>query len=204
MLRAIPVVEGTNRGVFALRRFVHPGKERCEFCRAGIDERHPHLLERASGALRCVCPACASASEADHLRVHPRRERIDGIAITAVQWDTLGIPVELAFLVRHADGRCSAHYPGPAGVVRSEIAPESWTDLMRTNPAVAEFDADVEALLVNRAAGPGEAWRISIDECYALAGIMRRHWRGLSGGPEVWKEIDAWLAAPAGKTAGHA
>ena len=28
-----------------------------------------------------------------------------------------------------------------------------------------------------------------IDECYKLVGLIRTHWRGLSGGDEVWDEI---------------
>ena len=30
---------------------------------------------------------------------------------------------------------------------------------------------------------------VPIDECYRLVGLIRMHWRGLSGGTEVWKEI---------------
>jgi len=32
-----------------------------------------------------------------------------------------------------------------------------------------------------------------IDDCYALAGIVRTRWRGLAGGGEVWKELDAFF-----------
>jgi hypothetical protein len=30
---------------------------------------------------------------------------------------------------------------------------------------------------------------VPIDACYKLVGLIRLHWRGLSGGAEVWKEI---------------
>jgi hypothetical protein len=29
-----------------------------------------------------------------------------------------------------------------------------------------------------------------MDKCFQLVGIIRRNWRGFSGGEEVWKEID--------------
>ena len=59
---------------------------------------------------------------------------------------------------------------------------------------VREMEADVEALLVNRIGhsrgftGP-EYYIVPIDECYKLVGLIRVHWRGLSGGTEVWQEI---------------
>ena len=32
-------------------------------------------------------------------------------------------------------------------------------------------------------------WIVPIDECYALVGLIRTRWRGLTGGAEVWGEI---------------
>jgi hypothetical protein len=34
-----------------------------------------------------------------------------------------------------------------------------------------------------------EYFIVPIDECYKLVGIIRLHWRGLSGGAEVWGHI---------------
>lgn len=56
------------------------------------------------------------------------------------------------------------------------------------------MESDVEALLVNRVghargfAAP-ETDVLPIDECYKLVGLIRAHWKGLSGGTEVWQEI---------------
>jgi hypothetical protein len=57
---------------------------------------------------------------------------------------------------------------------------------------------DVEALLVNRVGrargfSNDEYYIVPIDECYKLVGLIRAHWRGLSGGPEVWEEIAAFF-----------
>jgi len=51
------------------------------------------------------------------------------------------------------------------------------------------MEADVETFLVNRVGKPAEYYIVPIDECYRLVGLIRMHWRGLSGGTEVWKEI---------------
>ena len=54
---------------------------------------------------------------------------------------------------------------------------------------LAHLDPDVEALLVNRMNGAREYYLVSIDRCYALIGLIRSHWRGLSGGAEVWEAV---------------
>ena len=55
----------------------------------------------------------------------------------------------------------------------------------------------MQALLVNRVRGARRQWIVPIDECYALVGLIRTHWRGFTGGAEVWQELDA-LLRPAG------
>ncbi len=58
---------------------------------------------------------------------------------------------------------------------------------------------DVEALLVNRLGAArgsdvAEYYLAPIDECYKLVGLIRSHWRGLSGGSEVWPQIGQFFA----------
>ena len=65
---------------------------------------------------------------------------------------------------------------------------------MAENPVLREFEPDVEALLVNRVGPAREYYRVGIDECYKLAGLIRIHWRGLSGGQAVWDEIGRFFA----------
>jgi hypothetical protein len=69
---------------------------------------------------------------------------------------------------------------------------ETWNDIVQENPALIEMELDTEALLVNRlehARHPSEYYLVPIDKCYELVGIIRSHWRGFSGGAEVWEEI---------------
>jgi len=56
------------------------------------------------------------------------------------------------------------------------------------------MQADVEALLVNRSQDAREYFIAPIDKCYELVGTIRVHWRGLSGGDEVWRAIDKFFA----------
>ncbi len=48
---------------------------------------------------------------------------------------------------------------------------------------------DVEALLVNRVGDRRDYFIAPIDSCYELVGLLRVHWRGLSGGTEVWERV---------------
>jgi hypothetical protein len=79
------------------------------------------------------------------------------------------------------------------GATESLLELETWRELEEANPVLRELDDDVEALLVNRAGGRRQHSLVPIDDCYALAGVMRTHWKGFGGGAEVWREIDAFF-----------
>jgi hypothetical protein len=58
----------------------------------------------------------------------------------------------------------------------------------------------VEGLLVNRLGysrgySATEYYLLPIDECYKLVGLIRLHWKGLSGGTEVWKELGEFFSS---------
>jgi hypothetical protein len=55
------------------------------------------------------------------------------------------------------------------------------------------MEQDVEALLVNRSRGAREHFLVPMDKCYSLVGLIRMHWRGFSGGKEVWEEIEQFF-----------
>ena len=56
------------------------------------------------------------------------------------------------------------------------------------------YQPDVETFLVNRVGKLHEYYIVPIDECFRLVGLIRLHWRGLSGGAEVWKQIGDFFA----------
>jgi hypothetical protein len=75
------------------------------------------------------------------------------------------------------------------GPTESLLRFEAWTALEEANPVLATLAPDVESLLVNRSRGARRYWLVPIDECYALVGLVRTHWRGLTGGTEVWQQM---------------
>jgi hypothetical protein len=186
-----------SRTAFAsLRRFVgdRPAGERCELCSAAIPPGHRHLMEATTRRFVCTCDPC-SLLFADHpgmrYRALPRRTlRLVEFRLTEANWDDLRIPINMAFFSKTgADGRVVAQFPGPAGATESVLDPGAWNALEEANPILREMLPDVEALLVNRVGATRDHYLVPIDLGFALAGLIRIHWRGLSGGAEVWEEI---------------
>jgi len=110
------------------------------------------------------------------------------------EWASLLIPINLAYFFRNSElGRVVANYPSPWGAMESSLDLEYWSVIANRNPVLKKFEPDVEALLVNRISGAPEYFRVPIDHCFRLVGLIRTHWRGLSGGSEVWQEIDGFF-----------
>jgi len=184
-----------------LRRFVRPRKpaEQCDLCSVELGPDHPHLFAPATRQLLCACDACAllfsAQAETRYLRVPRRLRALADFRLTDAQWDALLIPVGMAFFSYNSvEQRVMALYPSPAGATESLLPLEAWTEIVTDNPTLAAMAPDVEALLVNRVRGKREYYLVPIDECYRLVGMMRMGWRGLSGGPDVWREIDGFFA----------
>ncbi len=122
--------------------------------------------------------------------------RLEDFRMTDAEWDAFGVPIGLAFFVQGAsDKRIAAFYPGAAGTTESLLDLTGWSALVAHNPLLAELEPDSEALLVNRVRDVREYFLAPIDRCYALAGLIRAKWRGLSGGEEAWTAIDDFFAA---------
>src|ERR1700694_3752879 len=98
--------------------------------------------------------------------------------MTDAQWDRLQVPINMAFFYRSSPaGKVTALYPSPGGVVESLLTLEAWQSFVDDNPLLGELEPDVEALLVNRVGAARDSYRVSIDECFKLAGLLRYHWR---------------------------
>jgi hypothetical protein len=52
----------------------------------------------------------------------------------------------------------------------------------------------VEAVLLNSARGARDCWLVPIDDCYRLVAVIRQHWKGLSGGRDVWPAVGEFFA----------
>ncbi len=185
----------------SIRRFARrrTAAERCEMCDAELAANHSHLVEPASRRLACTCEACAilfSGRSDTKFRRVPRLVRfLADFRMTDQAWDGLQLPINLAFFLRSTPaGRVVALYPSPAGATESLVEPDSWRTLEDENPILRSLEPDVEALLVNRVKESRECYLVGIDECYKIAGLIRTHWRGLSGGQAAWDEIERFFA----------
>ena len=206
----------TTSAFSALRRFAREETERaaareqaaqekaaqefCELCGEPIPTEHRHLLEVATRKIMCVCRPCSilfdreAASEGRYRLIPDRHLFLEDFQMGDAQWESLRIPVDMAFFFHSAPAkRVVAFYPSPMGPTESLLKLDTWEELETQNPVLKKMERDVEALLVNRVRGAREHFLVPMDECYSLVGLIRMHWRGLSGGREVWEEIDRFF-----------
>jgi hypothetical protein len=186
----------SGRGLASLRKFVRKSREaeRCDLCAITLREQHQHLVDPNTRRLLCACDACAvlfSASGETNYRRVPRDARyLSEFTLSDQAWNSLAIPIGLAFIYSSSVWKqMLAVYPSPAGPTESEIDKDSWQDLVADNPVLAKLNPDVEALLINRMRGARQYFVAPIDECYKLTGVVRKYWRGFSGGDEGWEQI---------------
>jgi hypothetical protein len=206
------MVEQGDRKAFStfssLRRFVNEeseketkaAQEHCDLCGEPIPPEHRHLLEVSTREVMCVCRPCSilfdseAASEGRYRLVPDRRLFLEDFEMSDVQWESLRIPVDMAFFFYSTPAeKVAAFYPSPMGPTESLLKLGAWEELERCNPVLEGMARDVEALLVNRVRGTREHFLVPIDECYSLVGLIRMHWRGLSGGREIWEKIDRFF-----------
>ena len=204
-----PVMAGGIAVSPRLGRFLRPARERapapgecCELCASPIALGHRHLLELEPNRLRCVCSPCALLFErpgagAGRYRAVPDRVlRLEGFELDESRWYDLAIPVGLAYFVRSSrESRVRAFYPAPMGAVESKLGLDAWSAIERDNPVLAAIEQDVEALLVRRLPSGEDFWVVSIEACFELVAILRTRWRGLTGGEQLWSEVETFFVA---------
>jgi hypothetical protein len=206
------MVEQGNRKTFSafssLRRFAQEESEKveaareqvadelCELCSEPILPEHRHLLNVSTREIMCTCRACSilfyeeAASEGKFRLIPDRHLFLEVFEMSDAQWESLRIPVDMAFFFYSKPAeRVVAFYPSPMGPTESLLKLGAWEELEKDNPVLKGMERDVEALLVNRARGAREHFLVPMDKCYSLVGLIRMHWRGFSGGQEVWEEI---------------
>jgi hypothetical protein len=169
-------------------------------CAQPIGPEHRHLLDLRDRRLLCSCRPCSilfdrPAEVERRYRLLPEDvRRVEGFDLGEPLWQSLRIPVDLAFFFHSSTAeRVTAFYPGALGAVESQLALESWTELVSRNPVLAGLEPDVEALLVDRTRDAREHWLVPVDRCYELVGIIRTYWHGISGGDDVRPRVDAFF-----------
>ena len=176
----------------------HERTEVCELCAARIAPHHQRLLELEKRMVTCACDPCAilfGGNARQRYRRIPRDvRRLRDFVMEDHEWESLLIPINLAFFVYSSPAhRVIAQYPSPGGAMESSLDLEYWDAIVNRNPVLTNFEPDVEALLVNRLSSSPQYYRAPTDQCLNLVGIIRTQWRGLSGGTEVWQQIDCFF-----------
>lgn len=171
---------------------------RCELCSLPLAELHRHLFESATKELVCACDGCAYTFQGvagTRYKPVPRDARaLDDAVASQIPWEQLSLPINLAFFVRDGDtGHVCGYYPSPGGVTKSNLPFDAFDDLFPGAALAENMEDDVEALLVNRLTQKTEAFIVPIDRCYELAGLIRIHWRGFSGGEDMRQEMEAFF-----------
>jgi hypothetical protein len=174
--------------------------EACDMCHTAIAEAHQHVLDPALRKLECVCDACAilfsSQGQTKYRRVPRRIRALEKFALSEEQWDSLQIPIGIAFLFHSSrDRRVVAMYPSPGGGIESQLPLDAWAEIEAANPQIGRLDYDVEGVLIYRMGGIHKYFVIPVDECFRLIGLVRLHWKGFTGGAAVRKELQAYMDA---------
>src|SRR3712207_3362371 len=173
------MVDRGNRRAFStfssLRRFAqeesgeaqsaatNTAQEHCDLCGELIPPEHRHLLEVSTREMMCACRPCSilfdstAASEGRYRLIPDRRLSLEGFEMSDVQWESLRVPVDMAFFFYSTPAeRVVAFYPSPMGPTESLLTLSAWEELERCNPVLGGMERDVEALLVNRVRGARE------------------------------------------------
>jgi len=176
---------------------------RCELCGNAITDSHGHVAQIETRKLLCACRACCflfrgnGTARGKYKTVPQKCLYLAESVMTTSQWNELQIPAGMAFFFfNSALNRTVACYPGPAGATESLLPLESWNNIVKAHPLIAELSPDVEALLVDNLKerkSPG-CYVVPIDACYELVARLRRRWKGFDGGDEARRDIDAFLA----------
>ncbi|MFY9826032.1 MAG: DUF5947 family protein [Thermoanaerobaculia bacterium] len=204
---------GDSPAIGRLRELLKPrprvaSEERCELCGVPIPPEHRHLVNLETRSLVCACRPCgllfthAGAAGGKYRTIPERYLFARDLVLTAAQWESLQIPVDIAFFFHNsALGHGAAFYPSPAGATESLLPLGTWEELKARNPLLAGLEPDVEALLVYKRSGGFECYVVPIDACYELVGRIRLRWKGFQGGEEAWSEIGAFFAGLREKSA---
>ena len=182
--------------------------ERCDLCRQEITVTHQHAVNLDTRGLLCTCRACylffahEGSGQGRYRAVPERYVAAPDFVLADEQWDAFRVPAAMAFFFFNSSlKRTIALYPSPAGATESLLPLGAWPRLIRANPLLETLRPDVEALLVSRRPRGFECHIVPIDACYALAGRVRRHWKGFAHG-EMGTGIETFFATVRTRGAG--
>jgi hypothetical protein len=177
-------------------------QERCDLCNTTVPDDHRHLLHLVERQIVCACEACWALRSGDpeYRPTGMRTLWLEGFQCDAEIWGAFQIPIGLAFFMRSTmSGGVVAFYPSPAGATESELNLEAWEAFVAQNPRLSELEPDAEALVVNRLSDPPQYVVAPIDSCYALVGLIKSRWEGISGGTALREAVPEFFEAMRGR-----
>jgi len=177
----------------------HPQIRYCDVCGTTAEFRHWQLVHVPTRRLICCCEACTSAltkwHDGQYRRVPQSIEMLPDFCMTESQWDRLKLPINLGFLYYSSpDRRVLSVYPGAFEAIGGKSPAGLWEELTQQNPILRSFKPDVEGLLVNRVGKTRRYFRVPIDESYQLFSFMRDNWSGVTGGVNLWRQVETCFA----------
>ena len=176
-----------------------PG-ETCEMCSEPIPDDHRHVVNLDSRSLLCACQSCyllftqKGAAQGRYRAVPERVSSFEGFSLAMSLWESLQIPVSVAFFFFNSDlGEIAAFYPSPAGATESLLPLGAWDQIELGHPGFAELEPDVEAILMRVTPEESECYLVPIDACYELVGQLRALWHGFDGGRDARDALDGFF-----------
>jgi uncharacterized protein DUF5947 len=172
--------------------------EKCEMCGTVVGPRHGHVVDTEHRSILCACRACyllftRPTAGGGKYRAIPERYLTDpDHPITAMEWESLGIPVASAFFLGSESG-LAAFYPSPAGATECLLDLNAWAELVDTHPLLGAAQPEVEAILIRGSEDAVECFLVPIDACYQLVGTVRVYWKGFDGGQEAAEHIEEFF-----------
>ncbi len=173
--------------------------------RSGASARTRDRAQRSCSVPVTPAPSSSPADTPSTAAFPDAIRDMSDFRLTDAQWDSLLIPIEMAFFYRNSTaGRVVAVYPSPAGATESLLPLETWDESSLTTRCLATMEPDVEALVVNRL-GVGTRQAVFIDHrpgTTSCRSIMLPAGRPdpaalegtSSGGAEVWDAIAGFFA----------
>lgn len=186
------LARGSSNRASALTSNTPRDGESCDLCGTALSSEHRHMLQLEERRIDCCCEACWAlrAGDAEYRPVGTRTLWLSDLELSEERWASFAIPIGLAFFMRSSvAGGVVGLYPSPAGATESELDLASWEAFVEENPVLGELESDAEGLVVNRLADPRQYAIVPIDECYALVGLVKANWEGISGGTGLERAI---------------
>jgi hypothetical protein len=167
----------------------------CDVCGMVVEFQPSYLVHPASRRLMFCCETCATnlvgGGSGKYRRVPKSVQILADLKMSDAQWDSLSLPINLAFLYYSSPDRgVLVVCPSASGPNEIALPAPQWEDLVRDNPILRTFQPDVEGLLINRVGPTRRYFRAPIDQCFKLTAFIKDHWSGVTGGVDIWRKLE--------------